>query len=223
LPAAPVAGTPAAPPSAPVAAAPAAVATAPAAAAPAAPAAAPATAPPAAPVATAKKSDASKVDTADDAKPGDYKKLIAQADHLSENGKSSAARSLYEKALTANPQGVEALTGLGYVDLDQEHFLQATDHFKQALAIVPEHGEALIGLAEVYKTRGDKAHALEFYKRYLKAQPGGAKAGMAKNNIRDLEPHVAPSETTVAPAGEKPEKKSEELPRPPPSADEPPP
>ena len=61
----------------------------------------------------------------------------------------------------ANPRGVEALTGLGYCDLDGERFLSGVDHFKQALNVVPEYGEALIGLAEAYKVKGDKVHAVE--------------------------------------------------------------
>src|SRR6185436_15990897 len=164
---------------------------------------------------------------------GDYNKLVAQADRLSENGKSDQARKVYDRALTVNPQGVEALTGLGYCDLDGERFLAALDHFKQALSVVPEYGEALIGLAEAYKVRGDKAHAVEFYKRYLKSQPGGAKAAMAQKNIRDLEAHLPPPEAPAAPPPPEEKKAPEEaqaktagdkaeLPKPPPS-DEPPP
>jgi predicted Zn finger-like uncharacterized protein len=144
---------------------------------------------------------------------GDYNKLVAQADRLSENGQSEKARKIYEKALQQNPQGVEALTGLGYCDLDGERFLGALDHFKQALTVVPEYGEALMGLAEAYKVRGDKAHAVEFYKRYLKAQPGGPKASMAQKNVRDLEVHLPPPEAPAIPAPEekKPEAKPEEV------------
>jgi predicted Zn finger-like uncharacterized protein len=158
---------------------------------------------------------------------GDYNKLVAQADRLSENGQNDRARKLYERALTVNPHGVEALTGLGYVDLDSERFMAALDHFRQALSAVPEYGEALIGLAEAYKMRGDKVHAVEFYKRYLKSQPGGEKAAMAQKNIRDLEAHLPPPETPAAPEEKKPEAKIEkgderELPKPP-QNDEPPP
>jgi predicted Zn finger-like uncharacterized protein len=172
---------------------------------------------------------------------GDYNKLVAQADRLSENGKSEQARKLYERALSQNPKGVEALTGLGYCDLDGERFMSALDHFKQALGAVPEYGEALLGLAEAYKMRSDKVHAVEFYRRYLKSQPGGPKAAMAQKNLRDLEAHMPPPEAPAVPDDKPAEskkaepetKKSEakidksddkaELPRPPPSGDEPPP
>jgi predicted Zn finger-like uncharacterized protein len=167
----------------------------------------------------------------------DYKKLVQQADRLSENGRTEQARKLYEKALASNPNGVEALTGL-------ERFMAAVDHFKHALQVVPEYGEALIGLAEAHKVRGDKLKAVEFYKRYLKAQPGGAKAAMVQKNVRDIEAHLPPPEAAAVPEpkekdeaprkavdkpGEKIEKgpgneEKSELPRPPtPSSDEPPP
>ena len=78
--------------------------------------------------------------------------------------------------------------GLGYCDLDGEKFSSAVDHFKRALALSPSYGDAIIGLAEAYKLRGDRHEALSWYKQYLSSQPNGPKATMAKNNIRDLEP-----------------------------------
>jgi len=118
---------------------------------------------------------------------GDYAKLVSQADKLIENGRTDQARKLYEKALAANPSGLEAITGLGYCDLDRERYMAAIDHFKQALAVSSEYGEALIGLAEAYKVQGNKPQAVEFYKRYLKSSPGGEKAAMAQKNVKELE------------------------------------
>ncbi|HEX9105155.1 MAG TPA: tetratricopeptide repeat protein, partial [Polyangia bacterium] len=174
---------------------------------------------------------------------GDYGRLIAQADRLSENGRAKEARKLYDKALSLKPSGLEAIMGLGYCDLDGEKFSSAVDHFKRALAMSPGYGDAIIGLAEAYKLRGDRHEALGWYKQYLSAQPNGPKATMAKNNIRDLEPKGAaaadapkPDEPKPAPpTGASPEetKKTDEakkadddkpvqLPRPP-TSDEPPP
>jgi predicted Zn finger-like uncharacterized protein len=153
--------------------------------------------------------------------PGAYNKLVAAAEKQLVNGHTDSARKLYEKALAVKSDGVEAMTGLGYCDLDKERFLAAVDHFKQALGVAPEFDEAVIGLAEAYKIRGDKPHALEFYKRYLKSQPNGPRAQMAQKNVRELE---GPART--APVESSPEKseKTEELPKAPPSpSDEPPP
>jgi tetratricopeptide (TPR) repeat protein len=146
--------------------------------------------PPAAPSGVAEK-------PADKPEEGnDYGKLVAQADRLSENGHAKEARKLYDRALTLKPEGLEAIMGLGYCDLDGEKFSSAVDHFKRALARSPSYGDAMIGLAEAYKLRGDRREALNWYRQYLVAQPTGPKATMAKNNIRDLEPKVAPPPET---------------------------
>ena len=144
----------------------------------------------------------------------DYGKLIAQGDRLSENGHAKEARKLYDKALTLRPSGLEAIMGLGYCDLDGEKFSSAVDHFKRALALSPSYGDAIIGLAEAYKLRGDRHEALNWYKQYLSSQPNGPKATMAKNNIRDLEPKgAAPaSDDTAKPAGD--DKKPDEAAKP---------
>src|SRR6185312_42719 len=110
----------------------------------------------------------------------DYGKLIAQGDHLSENGHAKEARKLYDRALSVRPSGLEAIMGLGYCDLDGEKFSSAVDHFKRALALSPSYGDAIIGLAEAYKLRGDRHEALTWYKQYLSSQPNGPKATMAK-------------------------------------------
>ncbi len=134
---------------------------------------------------------------------GDYGHLVATADRAAENGHSDQARKMYDRALVMNPRGLEAVTGLGYCDLDQERFSSAVDRFRRALEIAPDHGEAVIGMAEAFKVRGDRVQALEFYKRYLRTQPGGSKADMAQKNVRDLEPHGSTSETTTTPVDDK--------------------
>ena len=148
----------------------------------------------------------------------DYNKLIAQGDRLSENGHAKEARKLYDRALAVKPNGLEAIMGLGYCDLDGEKFSAAVDHFKRALAMSPSYGDAIIGLAEAYKLRGDRKEALNWYRQYLVAQPAGPKAAMAKNNIRDLEPKVAtPAETTTPAKSDEPPaepKKSDEAKKP---------
>jgi tetratricopeptide (TPR) repeat protein len=145
----------------------------------------------------------------------DYGKLIAQGDRLSENGHAKEARKLYDKALAVKPNGLEAIMGLGYCDLDGEKFSSAVDHFKRAMALSPSYGDAIIGLAEAYKLRGDRHEALNWYKQYLSSQPNGPKATMAKNNIRDLEPKSVPASddsTAAAPASD--DKKPDEAKKP---------
>jgi predicted Zn finger-like uncharacterized protein len=151
------------------------------------------------------------------APPGsnDYRTIIREADRLSGSGRSVQARKLYEHALELDPKGVAALTGLGYCDLDAERFLQSVDRFNAALAIDPNSGDAMIGLAESYKVRGQKERAIEFYRKYLATNSGGAKAQMARQNLRELEPHP-PNAIEITPK-DVVEKKQDEKPK-----DEPP-
>ena len=117
----------------------------------------------------------------------DYRTLVQQGEHLAETSRSQQARKLFERALELDPRGIGALVGLGYCDLDAERYMNAVDRFNAALAIQPDSGDALLGLAESYKVRGRTAQALEFYKKYLAAHPSGPKAGMAQQNLRELE------------------------------------
>jgi regulator of sirC expression with transglutaminase-like and TPR domain len=46
--------------------------------------------------------------------------------------------------------------------------------------------DAVFGLAEAYREKGNKAKALENYRRYLDEAPAGPEAGMAKKSIERL-------------------------------------
>ena len=181
------------------------------------------------PVAAPSPAPSAKPQPVDDKQPRSYDELVARADKLSESGRTSDARKLYEKALEANPRGAEAYTGLGYCDLDKERFLSAVDRFKQALEIAPDYGDAIIGIAESYKIQGQKSRAAEYYKRYLKVLPHGPKAEMAQKNVHELEQgRSSGSESGEEPAKGKTEDTGEgaalpHLPKPPSGDDQPPP
>ncbi len=130
----------------------------------------------------------------------DYEGLVKKGDKLAENGNCADAIHAYERALDARPNGVEALTGLGYCSLDHKEYDRALGNFRAALAISPRYSEALIGLAESFRFRGMNAEALTYYKRYLEQSPNGGKAAMARRHVEELVPAAAPA----APAEPKP-------------------
>lgn len=135
-----------------------------------------------------------------------YEQLVARADRLGENGHSREARKLYDRALEAEPGGIEAVTGIGYCEIDSEKYSAAVDQFKRALALRPGYGEALIGLAEAYKLRGDRTEAVKWYQAYLDKLPHGSKAALARNNLQSLRPTTPsePAPTESAPAATAP-------------------
>jgi tetratricopeptide (TPR) repeat protein len=104
-----------------------------------------------------------------------YDRLLARANALAETSCGKAIE-LYAKALEQKPNGVEALTGLGYCHIDAKQFSSAFSNFRAALAVSPRYEAALRGIAETYQQQGRKEQAIEAYKMYLEAYPNSAAA-----------------------------------------------
>jgi predicted Zn finger-like uncharacterized protein len=106
---------------------------------------------------------------------GSYDALVKRADALAERD-CNAAMALYQKALDQKPNGVEALTGMGYCHVDQKQFASAFSKFRAAIAISSRYEPALWGLGEAYQQQGRKEQAIEAFQRYLEVFPGSQKA-----------------------------------------------
>jgi tetratricopeptide (TPR) repeat protein len=78
---------------------------------------------------------------------GSYDALLKRADGLAERD-CAAAMALYQKALEQKPNGVEALTGMGYCHIDQKQFSSAFGKFRAALAVSSRYDPALWGIGE---------------------------------------------------------------------------
>jgi predicted Zn finger-like uncharacterized protein len=186
--AAPAAAATAAAPAPP----PAAAAAPPAAAPPAPRAAAPAAAPPE-PGPSPSRSSARAASSAADSggRPRGYESLVAEADRALENGNTAKAQKLIDEALKLQPNGVAVVTSSGYLLLDKHKPLAAIGEFKRALNNSPNFPQALFGLGEAYRAAGQPSQAVEAYKRYVEAAPGGSDAPAARRQIRELESQPA--------------------------------
>jgi tetratricopeptide (TPR) repeat protein len=120
------------------------------------------------------------------AAPQDYRGQIAQAQRLQAARKFKDAAQIYRRLLATRPNAVELHVGLGTCALRTEHFIQATQHFRDALARKPRHAPAILGLADAYRLRGDHAHALEQYRAYLDL-PGAPGVKAVQAHIAKLE------------------------------------
>jgi predicted Zn finger-like uncharacterized protein len=140
---------------------------------------------------------------------GDYDSLLAKANKLAETN-CSKAMELYMKALEQRPNGVEALTGMGYCHLDAKQFSSAFSKFRAALAVSPRFEPALSGVAETYQRQGNKEAAIEAWRKYLDVYPNSAKA---KKQLEILGASDEPKE----PPKEQPKEPPKEAPPPPPS------
>ena len=95
-----------------------------------------------------------------------YEQLVIDGDKALENGASGRALRLFERALKLQPDGAEALAGLGYVNLDRQRAEAAVSYFRRSLAVSP-YAPAIFGMGEAYRALGDRTRALEAYQRYL--------------------------------------------------------
>jgi predicted Zn finger-like uncharacterized protein len=120
-------------------------------------------------------------------RPRRYEQLVADADRALENGNTGKAQKLFEEALKLQPNGVAAMTGAAYLELDRQRPLAAIGMFKRALASAPAFPQALFGLGEAYRHQGDAAAAVEAYKRYLAVAPSGSDSPAARRQVRELE------------------------------------
>jgi predicted Zn finger-like uncharacterized protein len=149
-----------------------------------------------------------------------YERLVAEADHLLENGQHGKAQKLIDEALVLQPNGVAALTGSAYLLLDREKQLAAISTFKRALGSAPEFPPALFGLGEAYRAEGDLAQAAESYRKYLSVAPGGPDAPAARRQLKDLE-SAAARRAPAAPAAAPPPESAKLEERPVPAPDQP--
>jgi tetratricopeptide (TPR) repeat protein len=112
--------------------------------------------------------------------------LLAEANRLREASKVAQALELYGRVVSQEPENVEALTGRGLCYLDLDQLAPAEASLQEALRRSPAQPDALLGLAETYRTQGRKAEAIAQFERYLAAHPGGDEAAAARNAINQL-------------------------------------
>jgi predicted Zn finger-like uncharacterized protein len=111
---------------------------------------------------------------------------LDEARRLRERSETEKALDLYGKLAEQDPENAEAFAGRGLCYLDLEQSGPAEASLQEALRLSPTQGDALMGLAEVYKGKGRKAEAIQLYERYLAAYPTGDDAAVARNAINQL-------------------------------------
>lgn len=119
-------------------------------------------------------------------RPKGAKALLAEARKLRERGKTEKALDLFGRAVELDPENAEALAGRGWCYLDLSQYAPAEASFQAALEQVPDHADALVGLAETFRYEGRRADAVKFYERYLAVHPNGDDAVAARNAINQL-------------------------------------
>jgi predicted Zn finger-like uncharacterized protein len=119
--------------------------------------------------------------------PRGPKALLAEALRLRARGQHERALDLFGRVVEVEPANTAALAGRGLCYLELERYAPAEASFHAALEHDPEHGDALLGLAETYRWQGRRKDAIKYYESYLAAHPDGEDAVAARNAVVQLE------------------------------------
>lgn len=134
------------------------------------------------------RSSSMRTATADGPPPEgrDYSWYIGQGDSLMDRGNIGQAREYYQAAVEVRPGASEALTGLGYVELERRRYDSAVRYFGQARR--NHYGDAFIGLGEALRRMGRRDEAAQVYEDYLSSRPNGPQANVARRQLEALRP-----------------------------------
>lgn len=116
-----------------------------------------------------------------------YEIVMQRAERARLNERSKVAFDLYTRATKLKPGAVRPWLGLGWAALDLGKNAEAIRAFTRALTIDDSLGDAQFGLAEAYNFSGKKELALEAYRTYLKLEPNGRDAAVARRAIDALD------------------------------------
>ncbi len=124
--------------------------------------------------------------TINSATPATATATLATANRQRRTGQLEAAVRTYGEVLEKTPTNIEALTGQGLALTEMGQMLPAQSLFERALSQNARYGPALVGLADVHASLGNKAQAIEFYQKYVEALPQGALADHANAQLKAL-------------------------------------
>ncbi len=112
--------------------------------------------------------------------------LLNKANRARHAERVKQAMELYGRALELKPDNAEALTGLGLCYIDAEQPGNAIAQFQKALAANSRYSDAHMGMAEAFRSRGQKRDAVKHYQRYLDLAPDGNEASVAREALKQL-------------------------------------
>lgn len=90
-----------------------------------------------------------------------------QAHHLYNEGSYEEALTVLREGLALYPNAVELHVGTAYAHLAREDFAWARHSFERAIALDPDHEDALAGIGEVLLKLGERDASLRAFERIL--------------------------------------------------------
>ncbi len=110
-------------------------------------------------------------------------RTIMYAQSLMRSDEKAAEETLLE-VLEEDPEILDAHQMLGQLAVTQHRYQQALEHFREALALEPDHKNSLIGMASSYRALGQIDEALVGFRRVIEISGGDTRASLA---IADME------------------------------------
>jgi tetratricopeptide (TPR) repeat protein len=125
---------------------------------------------------------------------------MAEAAEARASGELSRAGKLYSYALSKEPTNVAAMTGLGDVARSQGNSDIALSHYGAALRTNPNYGPAILSCADLKWSMGDRAAAVDLYRRL-----GAGAPHRVGDRIAEFEKGTAQTEPPQASVSPNPE------------------
>lgn len=111
--------------------------------------------------------------------------LKAGNEHL-RRGDMEKAHASFNQAVVARPTHAEAVFLRGVVRFDLGRTNDAIVDLKRSLELSPRFTDAMIVLADAYRTQNDAKNARIWYEKYLETMPNGEDAPAARANLDRL-------------------------------------
>lgn len=136
--------------------------------------------------------------------PASVDGLLDAARSALENGSTSRAIQLLQRAAQIDPGDPEIHANLGYAFLDAGRTAEARRAFERALQVGGAHPDALLGIGDILLSQGSEAAALDYYRRALAAARTPYQRRIAERKVHDLEERLggsrSPAGTGATPA-----------------------
>jgi tetratricopeptide (TPR) repeat protein len=118
--------------------------------------------------------------------PRGFDGLMSAARKAQEHGRTTQARRLLLQALTAKPNHPEALSSLGWCDVDEGKHQRAINYFRRALSRSDGYADARYGLGVALERSGQKSAAKKVYQDYLQKHPRGRRKRIVERKVSIL-------------------------------------
>ncbi len=103
-----------------------------------------------------------------------------------ERGNARSALKMYKEILDHDAKNAEAITGIGWANVEMGNYDEAVTNFKRSIDFNSRFGDAYIGLGTAERQRGNPKAAYDAYDLYLGRLPKGPKASIARYQMKQL-------------------------------------